>query len=120
VALRVLQVIEREHLADNARTEGEFFKTELQKLAQRYPAVIKSVRGVGLMLGIELATGLPAFAGSDQAASVQFVNQLHAAGLLAILAGSQVVRFLPPLNLKRNEIAEGLKILETIVAQASP
>jgi acetylornithine/N-succinyldiaminopimelate aminotransferase len=120
VALRVLQVIEREHLADNARTQGEFFKTELQKLAQRYPAAIKSVRGVGLMLGIELAAGLPAYAGSDKAASVQFVNQLHAAGLLAILAGSQVVRFLPPLNLKRNEIAEGLKILETIVAQASP
>jgi acetylornithine/N-succinyldiaminopimelate aminotransferase len=120
VALRVLQVIERDHLADNARTQGEFLKAELQKLAQRYPAVIKSVRGMGLMLGLELATGLPAFAGSDKAPSVQFVNQLHAAGLLAILAGTQVVRFLPPLNIKRNEIEEGLRILEAMVTQASP
>ena len=59
VALKILDVIQREKLGDNARQVGAFLKHGLQELASKYPAVIQSVRGVGLMLGIELAPNIP-------------------------------------------------------------
>ncbi|MEY2465762.1 MAG: hypothetical protein QOD03_283, partial [Verrucomicrobiota bacterium] len=49
--------------------------------------------------------------------AVRFVNLLHAAGLLTIPAGTQVLRLLPALNLRRNEAEEGLKIIESVAAK---
>jgi len=120
VGLKVLEVIERDHLAENARQTGEFLKTELTALAAKYPRVVSQVRGLGLMIGIELAGDIPAFSAVDKAPAVQFINQLHEAGLLAIPAGARVVRLLPALNLSREEAAEGLGIIESIAARLSP
>ncbi len=119
VALKVLEVIEREKLADNARTVGQFLVDELEALAKRYPHVIKSVRGVGLMIGVEFNPDLPAFGGSEKAPSIQLVNRLHVEGLLAIPAGRSVLRLLPPLNLRRIEAEEGIEILGKLVAALS-
>jgi len=115
VALKVLEVIQRDKLADNARSQGDFLTHGLLALTEKYPRVLKSTRGVGLMLGVELASDIPAFAGTEKAPSIQFVNRLHEAGLLAIPAGNQVLRLLPPLNLRRHEAEEGLKIIESVV-----
>ena len=117
VALKVLDVIERERLAQNARTVGEYLKTELLKLAQRYPGVIKSVRGLGLMIGIELEPNIRAFANQEKAPAICFVNRLHAAGVITIPSGQHVTRLLPPLNLRHGEAEEGLKLIEATVAQ---
>ncbi|HYT60617.1 MAG TPA: aspartate aminotransferase family protein [Haliangiales bacterium] len=114
VALRVLEVIQGERLAENARVVGEFLKTELLSLSQRYPTVIKTVRGLGLMLGVELAPGIRAIADNGKAPSLQFVTRLHEAGLLTIPSGNQVIRLLPPLNLRRSEAEEGIGIIEKI------
>lgn len=118
VALRILQVIEREGLADNARHTGEFLKSELLKLATKYPHVIKSVRGIGLMIGIELAgkEQIPAFAANDKTSALQFVNRLHDAGVLTIPSGTQVVRLLPALNLRPEEAAEGIHVIKSVIA----
>jgi acetylornithine aminotransferase/acetylornithine/N-succinyldiaminopimelate aminotransferase len=117
VALKILSVIEREKLGDNARQIGAFLKHGLQELANKYPAVIQSVRGVGLMLGIELAPNVPNLPGdSNKTQSIRFANLLHAAGLLAIPAGANVMRLLPPLNLRQGEAAEGLRIVESVIA----
>jgi acetylornithine/N-succinyldiaminopimelate aminotransferase len=117
VALKILEVIEREKLADHARQVGAFLKHGLQELANKYPAVIQKVRGVGLMLGIELAPNVPNLPGdSSKTQSIRFANLLHAAGLLAIPAGANVMRFLPPLNLRQGEAEEGLKIVESVIA----
>jgi acetylornithine/N-succinyldiaminopimelate aminotransferase len=117
VALKILDVIERDHLADNARHLGAWLKNELQRLVNTYPQVLKAARGLGLMLGLELAEKerIPAFAGSDKAPSTQFVNRLHEAGLLTIPSGNQVVRLLAPLNLTRAEAQEGLDLIERVV-----
>ena len=115
VALKVLQVIERDHLAQNARTVGEFLLTRLLQMAASYPHVIKAVRGVGLMVGIEIASDLPAFSASQKAASLQCVNRLHDAGLLTIPSGTQVVRLLPPLNLTQAQAAEAIATIESVV-----
>jgi acetylornithine/N-succinyldiaminopimelate aminotransferase len=118
VALKIMEVIQREHLADNARQVGESLKTGLQGLVRRYPGVIQAVRGLGLMLGIELAPNLPKLPGDpSKTQAVRFANLLHVAGLLAIPAGAQVMRFLPPLNLTSAEAEDGLKLLESVVVK---
>ena len=119
VALKIFEVIEREHLADNARNLGAWFKGELQRLVDTYPQVLTAARGLGFMLGVELAEKekIPAFAASDKPSSLQLVNRLHDAGLLTIPSGAQVVRFLPALNLARPQAEEGIAILERVVQQ---
>src|SRR6185369_15025885 len=54
VALKVLEVIQSENLAENVRQVGEYFKAGLQQLAERHLGVISAVRGLGLMVGMEL------------------------------------------------------------------
>lgn len=116
VALKILEVIDREQLESHARGVGEFLKANLQLFKQRYPQVIREVRGLGLMLGIELAPELPRLPGDPvKSVAVRFTNQLHAAGLLAIPAGTQIIRLLPALNLSRSEAEEGLHIIEGVV-----
>lgn len=117
VALKILEVVQRENLADNARAMGDFLKSGLQRIAQKYPLAIQNVRGVGLMLGLELAPNIPTLGGEGRSSAARFTNLLHTAGLLAIPAGTNVIRFLPALNLSRGEAAEGLKILESVIAQ---
>jgi acetylornithine/N-succinyldiaminopimelate aminotransferase len=115
VALKILAVIETEKLDQNARILGDRMKSELESLAKKYPGVVKNVRGLGFMLGIELAEKIPAFAAGDKSAAVQFVNRLHTAGVLTIPAGTHVIRLLPPLNLKPQEAAEGIAKIEEFV-----
>ena len=117
VALKILEVIDREQLADNARRQGEFLQAGVNRLAQKYPAVLRRARGLGLMLGIELAPEIPNLPGDNsKGQAIRFANLLHAAGLLTIPAGAQVVRLLPPLNLRPSEAEEGLQILEKVCA----
>jgi acetylornithine aminotransferase/acetylornithine/N-succinyldiaminopimelate aminotransferase len=115
VALKIFEVIEKEKLDDNARKLGEWMKNELQRLAKDYPSVVKSARGLGFMLGLELAEKIPAFSASEKSAAIQFTNRLHIAGVLTIPAGTQVIRLLPPLNLKPQETGEGISKIEEVV-----
>jgi acetylornithine/N-succinyldiaminopimelate aminotransferase len=120
VALKIFEVIERDGLADNARKIGSLLLTELTRMAQQYPAVIKAVRGIGLMIGIELAPQIPGLAAQGKAVSLQFVTRLHEAGLLTIPSGTQVIRLLPPLNLTQPLAEEGLAIIEKLVLSLNP
>ena len=117
VALKVLEVIEREHLDEQARKLGKWFKEELERLATKYPQIVKRARGLGFILGLELVEKekIPAFANSDKSAALQFVNRLHEAGVLTIPAGTQIVRLLPPLNLKPQEAGEGIGKIEEVI-----
>ena len=117
VALKIFDIIERDGLADNARRTGEQLKTGLQNLVGKYPSVLKSVRGLGFMIGLEIADkeSIPAFRASDKSASIQFVNQLHEAGALTIPSGAQIIRLLPPLNLSCSQADEGLTLIESVV-----
>jgi acetylornithine aminotransferase/acetylornithine/N-succinyldiaminopimelate aminotransferase len=114
VALKILEIVERDRLADNARELGAWLKQELQRLIDSYPGVLRAVRGLGFMIGLELAPkeSIPAFAAVDQTASLQFVNRLHAAGVLTIPSGALVIRLLPALNLTRSQAEEGIALIE--------
>ena len=114
---RVNSSVNKEIPSTNVRELGEFLKAELLRLKARYPTVITAVRGLGFMIGIELAEKIPALNQEGKAISMQMVNRLHAAGLMTIPSGNQVIRLLPPLNLKQTEAQEALRILETEVAK---
>jgi len=115
VALKIFEVIENEKLDENARKLGGRIQSELERLAINYPTVVKSARGLGFMLGLELVEKIPAFASSDKSVAIQFTNRLHAEGVMTIPAGTQVIRLLPPLNLKPQEAAEGISKIEEII-----
>jgi acetylornithine aminotransferase/acetylornithine/N-succinyldiaminopimelate aminotransferase len=118
VALKILEVIQREKLAENARQIGEFLKNGLEQLASTHPKILKQTRGIGMMLGLELAPGISKLPGdASKAQASRFVDLLHSAGLLAIPAGAQVVRLLPPLNLRQGEAEEGLRIIGAVVSR---
>src|SRR5262249_32906751 len=110
VALRILEVIQRENLAEHARKTGAFLRSELERLTSTYPGVIQAARGLGLIRGLDLAPKeqTPALAAQDKAASLQVVHKLHEAALLTIPAGTQVIRLLPPLNLTAPQAEEGI------------
>ena len=117
VALKVLEIIERDQLAENARELGRFIAGELQRLIRKFPAVLKEVRGFGLMIGLEFRPDAPGFGGSEKAPALQVVERLHAAGVLTVPAGTAVIRLLPALNLTRPEAMEGLRAIEGVVAE---
>jgi acetylornithine aminotransferase/acetylornithine/N-succinyldiaminopimelate aminotransferase len=96
VALAVLDVIERDQLMANARAMGEYFVSQARSL----PGVTQ-VRGVGLMLGVELATE-----------NKPVIAKMAEHGLLGVPAGTRVVRFLPPLNVTRSEMDEAVERLK--------
>jgi acetylornithine aminotransferase/acetylornithine/N-succinyldiaminopimelate aminotransferase len=118
VALKILEVIEREGLADNVRRVGELLRAGLDDIARKHPGVLRQVRGVGLMIGIELAPDIPNLPGDPaKPQAVRMANLLHAAGLLTIPAGTQTLRLLPALNLRPVEAEEGLRIIEDVCSR---
>jgi acetylornithine aminotransferase/acetylornithine/N-succinyldiaminopimelate aminotransferase len=116
VALKVLEVIDRDNLANNVRTVGDSLKEQLTQLTVKYPHMLKTVRGLGFMLGFELAPNIPTLPGdAAKMQSARLANLLQQEGLLVIPAGAQVLRFLPPLNLRQHEADEAVKILESVL-----
>jgi len=99
VALTVLDVVEREKLAENIRAPGEQLKSGL--LALVGTRGIQEIRGYGGLIGMVVA---------EDPASL--VARLTKAGLLLIPAANNVVRFLPPLNVTAEEISEALRIIQ--------
>jgi acetylornithine/N-succinyldiaminopimelate aminotransferase len=105
-ALATLKVIESEGLVARAAEMGAKFRQELEELAaQSEYTHVKGVRGEGLMLGMVL----------DEDPK-PLMERLVGAGLLALTAAGNVVRFLPPLTVKESEIDEAIDILEECLA----
>ena len=115
VALKILEVIERENLDENVRQVGDFLKQGLQELVRRYPGVFHNARGLGLMLGLELTPNIARLPGDqNKSQAVRMANLLHSQGLLTIPAGTQILRLLPPLNLSEADAQAGLDIFESV------
>ena len=106
--LAVLSTIREEGLLENARNLGAYLMRVLE--AMNLPA-IRLVRGVGLMIGIELND----LAG-EELPSIIATKALMAAGLLVIPSGERTIRLLPPLNITKAEADEALSILKNILS----
>ena len=106
LALRVLDVIERNDLEANARRVGKLLLDRLRDLQRKYPNVLRDVRGLGLMIGIEF---------DSKFGAIEIAKRLHEKNLLTVPAATSVIRLLPPLNLSQSEAEEGLRIIEEVV-----
>ena len=111
IALKILEVIERDQLEQNVVEMGCLLASKLNDLAEKYPYLIQGIRGMGLMIGIVFNPEISALADDPRPVSLQMVERLHARGMLTIPSGIQVVRFLPALNITSSEVKEALSIL---------
>ena len=111
IALKILEIIERDQLDQNALDMGNLLMSGLRDLGGKYPHFIKDIRGMGLMIGLIFHTEIPALGNVSRLVSLQMVERLHDHGMLTIPSGAQVVRYLPALNLTASEVKEALTIL---------
>ena len=117
--LATLQVIDEEGLIENSRRMGERFLAGLRSLRAQYPA-IGEVRGLGLMLAIEMV--VPGTdKGPDPRAAMDVLDLCLERGLLAYMAGTfgQVVRFIPPLIVTADQVDQALNILDEALSIVS-
>src|SRR5574344_380989 len=98
-ALAVIQVIEEEGLLEKATQMGELLKAALQQFVDQYDKLLE-VRGKGLMLGLVV-----------DGDAKPIVEALEAQGILALTAGPNVVRMLPPLVLKESDLEEAVDMI---------
>jgi acetylornithine/N-succinyldiaminopimelate aminotransferase len=109
VALAVCQTIEQDNLLANVQARGEQLRSGLQQLVAKYPQVLASARGWGLINGLVLR--------EDAAiGAIDIVKAAMAAGLLMVPAGPKVVRLVPPLNITAIEIDEAISKLDRSLA----
>ena len=99
----VLDEIFKKNFLNNVNKISNYFITELNKIKKQFPKLIKEIRGAGLLIGIQLI--------KDQN---KFIQKLMDNNLLTIRAAENVVRILPPLNVKKNEIDMALKIIKKV------
>jgi len=107
-ALATLQAIKSEKMLPNTAKLGAYLKAELLKLQAKHPAV-KEVRGLGLMLGVDLGASEP---------TKKIMNYCLAHGLLLIPTGADgtVMRFIPPLNVTKAQIDQALRVFTAALA----
>ena len=107
--IATLDVFERDGILENAREKGTEFIRRLRDLQQRVPG-IGDVRGLGLMVGVELvdADGKP-----DKELQKKIRHVCLDSGLVILSCGTEdnVLRLVPPLNLSQEELDEGWEIL---------
>ncbi len=103
VGNKVIDIITNKKFLNNVKSLSKYFLLNLQKIKDKYPNIIKQIRGKGLLIGIQLYT--------DQSS---FIKKLMENRLLTIRASENVVRILPPLNVKKTEIDLALKIINKV------
>ena len=111
--LKTLEIIERDHLLDNCKKQGAYFLDKLKELQAKYPARIKEVRGVGLMVAMELCdeAGKP-----DAKLTAAIKAGALEKDLLLLTCGSDhnVVRFIAPLIVGKEEIDKAMDIIADV------
>jgi 4-aminobutyrate aminotransferase len=115
-ALAGIDAMEAEGLPAHARLLGAGAMERLVRLTERHPQL--RVRGLGLMIGVEVVDGTRITACAEVAAAIQ--QTALAAGVLLITSGPEanVIRILPPLVIPDDELAHGLDVLEQAAGQA--
>ena len=99
----VMDVMFKKGFLNNVSKNGKYFLNQLDKIKDKYPKVIKEVRGKGLLIGLCLHVN-----------QAKFIQKLLDNNLLTVRAAENVVRLLPPLNVTKSEINLGLKIIEKV------
>ena len=106
VGNEVMNIVSKESFLKNVKKNSTYFHMELNKIKNKFPKIIKEIRGKGFLIGLQLYT--------DQ---TNFIRELMKNKLLTIRAAENVIRILPPLNVKKKEINQALKIISKVCLQ---
>jgi 4-aminobutyrate aminotransferase len=116
-ALATLEVISSERLVENAMEMGRVAMKRLEEMKEKYE-IVGDVRGKGLFIGVEVV--------KDKKSKERGVHEAQAIaracfkdGLILILAGRNTLRVIPPLNVAREELEEGLDVMESAIAKVN-
>ena len=104
----VMDIVSSKKFLKNIQNLSKYFLFELGNIKKVYPHIIKSIRGKGFLIGIQLY--------KDQTI---FIKKLMENKLLTIRAAENVIRILPPLNVKKNELDEALKTIKKVCKELS-
>ncbi len=107
---RVLEIIEEENLVEHSRVTGEYMLKKLGGLEEEFPHFVSNTRGRGLLCAMDLDTAL----NRDQLRQKAYED-----GLILIGCGDCSIRFRPPLNLKKAEVDEGIRIIQKALKEIS-
>ena len=99
----VMNLVSNKKFLKNIQNLSKYFLFELENIKDAYPHLIKSIRGRGFLIGIQLH--------KDQ---TNFIKKLMENRLLTIRASENVIRILPPLNVKKKELDISLKIIKKV------
>tara|TARA_B100000965_G_scaffold60494_1_gene46413 strand:+ start:236 stop:1414 length:1179 start_codon:yes stop_codon:yes gene_type:complete len=103
VGSKVMDIISKKSFLNNVKNNSKYFHNQLNNLKNRFPKIIKEIRGRGYLIGIQLF--------KDQ---TSFIKSLMKNKLLTIRAAENVIRILPPLNVKKSEIDQAIKIINKV------
>ena len=99
----VFDIISKKKFLNNVKKNSNYFFNQLNKIKKKYPKIIKEVRGRGFLIGLQLY--------NDQ---TNFIKKLMKNKMLTIRAAENVIRILPPLNVKKSELDLALKIIKKV------
>ncbi len=102
----VMDIVSQKEFLKNVKKTSNYFLMKLNEIKDLYPEIIKEIRGRGLLIGIQLNKN-----------QVKFINKLMENKLLTIRAAENVIRILPPLNVKKSEIDHALKIIKKVCSE---
>ncbi len=99
----VLDQIFKKGFLKSVQKISKYFNNELNKIKNDYPKLIKEVRGIGFLIGLQLFND-----------PTKFIKKLQDNNLLTIRSGENTIRILPPLNVKKSEIDIAIKIIRKV------
>ena len=102
-AIANLKLLQEENLIAKCQEKGEYFKKKLEELKEKYPEYIKEIRVLGLMVGLEIKKD-----------GLEVVKKCLEEGVLINCTAGNVLRFLPPLIVKEEEIDYLIEVLDKI------
>ena len=114
-ALATIDLIREEYI-QNAQKVGEYTLDALEEIKSRHQT-IGDVRGIGLMIGMEFVSDLKLKSPAEELRD-NIINLAFERGLLTLGCGKSVIRISPPLSINKNEIDEGLEIMEEAITLA--
>jgi acetylornithine/N-succinyldiaminopimelate aminotransferase len=103
--IAVVDAIEEDNLLENAVKMGEYAKHKLEQLGEKYD-IIKEVRGIGLMIGVQLASP-----------GAEIVDKCLARGLRINCTNNTVLRFMPAMIVTKGQIDEAINILDSVMGE---
>ncbi len=117
-ALASLEIMKEEKLLENAQEMGAYAMAKLLEMKEEL-SVVRDVRGVGLMIGIEL--GDPKTGEASGEVVMEVLDKCLADGVLFYLCGNsgEVIRMIPPLTITKDQIDKGIDVLKTAIQSVS-